>query len=50
MALVLMILGFIWWWPIGLLILAFLIARRYFARHPQLAVAPERAAAPGHAA
>jgi hypothetical protein len=26
MALVFMILGFIWWWPLGLLVLAFLIA------------------------
>jgi len=30
MALVLMILGFIWWWPIGLIILGFLIARGRF--------------------
>jgi Protein of unknown function (DUF2852) len=30
MALVLMILGFIWWWPIGLVVLAFLIARGRF--------------------
>jgi len=30
MALVLMILGFIWWWPIGLIILGFLIARGKF--------------------
>ncbi len=28
MGLVLMILGFIWWWPVGLLILGFLISRR----------------------
>jgi hypothetical protein len=27
MALILMILGFIWWWPLGLVILALLIAR-----------------------
>jgi len=27
MPLILMILGFIWWWPLGLLILAFLIAK-----------------------
>ncbi len=27
MALVLMILGFVWWWPVGLIILGFLIAR-----------------------
>jgi hypothetical protein len=30
MALVLMILGFIWWWPVGLIILGFLIARGRF--------------------
>ncbi len=30
MAIVLMILGFIWWWPIGLIILGFLIARGRF--------------------
>ncbi|MGO9743517.1 MAG: DUF2852 domain-containing protein [Roseiarcus sp.] len=30
MALILMILGFIWWWPLGLLILGFLIARGTF--------------------
>ncbi len=30
MPLVLMILGFLWWWPVGLLILGFLIARRRF--------------------
>jgi hypothetical protein len=30
MALVLMILGFLWWWPLGLLILGFLIVRRKF--------------------
>lgn len=30
MALVLMILGFIWWWPVGLIILGFLIARGGF--------------------
>jgi hypothetical protein len=28
MGIVLMILGFIWWWPIGLLVLGFLISRR----------------------
>lgn len=28
MGVVLMILGFVWWWPIGLLILGFMIARR----------------------
>jgi len=30
MPLVLMILGFIWWWPVGLLILGYLIARYKF--------------------
>ncbi len=30
MPLVLMILGFLWWWPVGLLILGFLIARHRF--------------------
>ncbi len=30
MALVLMILGFIWWWPLGLIILGFLIAHGRF--------------------
>ena len=36
MALVLTILGFMWWWPLGLLILGFLIARGKFGcwRHP----------------
>jgi Protein of unknown function (DUF2852) len=36
MALVLTVLGFMWWWPLGLLILGFLIARGKFAcwRHP----------------
>ena len=35
MPLVLMILGFIWWWPVGLLILGFLIARhKYGWRRP----------------
>jgi hypothetical protein len=28
MPIVLTVLGFLWWWPLGLLILAFLIARR----------------------
>ncbi len=32
MAVVLMILGFIWWWPVGLVILGFLLARRRY-RH-----------------
>jgi len=30
MPLILMILGFIWWWPVGLAILAFLLARGRF--------------------
>jgi hypothetical protein len=30
MAVILMILGFVWWWPLGLIILAFLIARGRF--------------------
>jgi hypothetical protein len=30
MAIVLTILGFIWWWPIGLLMLGFLVAKRRF--------------------
>jgi len=36
MALILTVLGFMWWWPIGLLILGFLIARGKFGcfRHP----------------
>ena len=36
MPLVLMILGFIWWWPLGLLMLGFLIARGRFGfwHHP----------------
>jgi hypothetical protein len=35
MAVILMILGFVWWWPVGLLILGFLIARRKlgYGRH-----------------
>jgi hypothetical protein len=40
MALVLMILGFIWWWPVGLIILGFLIARGRFGcwrYHPMYA-------------
>jgi len=37
MGVVLMILGFIWWWPIGLLILGYLIFRR---RSPYMAGAP----------
>ncbi len=32
MALVLTILGFIWWWPLGLLILGFMIARGKLGR------------------
>ena len=30
MAIVLMILGFVWWWPVGLVILGFLLARRRY--------------------
>jgi hypothetical protein len=39
MALILMILGFIWWWPVGLVILGFLIARRRYGywRQPMFA-------------
>jgi hypothetical protein len=39
MPLVLMILGFIWWWPVGLLILGFLIARHKYGgwRRPMYA-------------
>ncbi len=39
MALVLMVLGFIWWWPVGLIILGFLIARGGFGcwRRPMFA-------------
>jgi hypothetical protein len=39
MAIVLMILGFVWWWPVGLVILGFLIARRKYGywRHPMFA-------------
>jgi Protein of unknown function (DUF2852) len=36
MALILTVLGFMWWWPLGLLILGFMIARGKFGcwRHP----------------
>ena len=39
MPLVLMILGFIWWWPLGLIILGFLIARHKYGhwRRPMYA-------------
>lgn len=39
MALVLMILGFVWWWPVGLIILAILFAKGRFGcwRHPMFA-------------
>jgi len=39
MAIVLMVLGFIWWWPVGLVILGFLIARRKYGywRQPMFA-------------
>ncbi len=30
MPIVLTVLGFLWWWPLGLLILAFLVARGHF--------------------
>lgn len=33
MALILMILGFIWWWPLGLIILGMLIASRFGCWH-----------------
>ena len=34
MAIALMILGFVWWWPVGLVILGFLLARRRYGwRH-----------------
>ena len=39
MPLILTILAFIWWWPLGLLLLGFLIARGRFGcwRHPMYA-------------
>ena len=39
MPIILTVLGFMWWWPVGLLILGFLIARRKFGswRHPMYA-------------
>ena len=39
MAIVLMVLGFIWWWPVELVILGFLIARRKYGywRQPMFA-------------
>jgi hypothetical protein len=39
MAIVLMVLGFIWWWPVGLVVLGFLIARRKYGywRQPMFA-------------
>ncbi len=39
MAIVLMVLGFIWWWPVGLVILGLLIARRKYGywRQPMFA-------------
>lgn len=39
MAIILTVLGFMWWWPLGLLILGFLIARKKFGywRHPMYA-------------
>lgn len=39
MSLILMILGFLWWWPLGLAILAFVIVRRRFGwRRPVYAM------------
>jgi len=38
MSVILMILGFIWWWPLGLAVLAFMIGRRRFGRRPLYAV------------
>jgi hypothetical protein len=39
MGIVLMVLSFIWWWPLGLLLLGFMIARRKYGywRHPAYA-------------
>jgi hypothetical protein len=37
MPIILTVLGFMWWWPIGLLILAFLIARGKFGHWRHLA-------------
>jgi hypothetical protein len=39
MAIILTVLGFMWWWPVGLVILGFLIARRKFGywRRPMYA-------------
>lgn len=39
MPVILMILGFVWWWPVGLLILGYLIARRRYGywRQPMFA-------------
>jgi hypothetical protein len=37
MAFVLMILGFIWWWPVGLVLLGFVLARRGYFRRQMLA-------------
>jgi Protein of unknown function (DUF2852) len=39
MPIILTVLGFMWWWPIGLLILAFLIARGKFGRWRHLGYA-----------
>jgi len=38
MPVVLMILGFMWWWPLGLIILGFLIARRKYGWRRQMYV------------
>src|SRR5579863_1018213 len=37
MALVFMILGFIWWWPVGLAVLGYLLVRRRNRGEPMLA-------------
>jgi len=42
MAIILMILSFIWWWPLGLLVLGFLIARRKFVYGRHLSYAGDR--------
>ena len=39
MAVILMILGFLWWWPLGLIVLAFLIARGRFGHGSRLSFA-----------
>ena len=39
MPVILMVLGFIWWWPLGLLALGFLIARGHFGHWRHVAYA-----------